>query len=83
MTKNDAEKAEVLSEFFSSVFTCEPDTNIPTLEPKNFNEPFIDAIMVTKQEIKKKLDKVKIDKSQGPDDVHPRLLLKRAGRLNK
>ena len=73
LTKNDGEKAEVLSEFFSSVFTREPDTNVPTLEPKSFNET-LDTIMITKQEVKKKLDKVKIDKSQGPDDVHPRIL---------
>ena len=71
LTKNDGEKAEVLLEFFSSVFTREPDTNVPTLEPKSFNET-LDAIMVTKQQVKNKLDKVKIDKSQGPDDVHPR-----------
>ena len=73
LTKNDGEKAEVLSELFSSVFTREPDTNVPTLEPKSFYET-LDAIMITKQEVKKKLDKVKIDKSQGPDDVHPRIL---------
>ena len=53
LTKNDGEEAEVSSEFFSNVFTREPDTNVPTLKPKNFNEP-LDDIMVTKQEVKKK-----------------------------
>ena len=73
LTNSDKEKAEVLSEFFSSVYTKEPDADIPTLEEKHVDRP-MDEISITTEEVLKKLQKLKIDKSPGPDAVHPRLL---------
>ncbi len=73
LTNSDGEKAEVLSTFFSSVYTEEPDTGIPVLERKQVDRP-LDEIEFTREEVMKKLQKLKIDKSPGPDSVHPRLL---------
>ena len=36
MADTDADKAEVLSDFFSSVFTREPNRDIPTLNKRSF-----------------------------------------------
>ena len=36
-TKEDKDKAEVLAEFFSSVFTIEPKEGIPILNSKDIN----------------------------------------------
>ena len=36
VTSNDQEKADILSDFFCSVFTQEDDTNIPILENRNY-----------------------------------------------
>ena len=73
LTKTDQEKAEVLADFFSSVFTLEPDTEIPKLEEKNYHDPLMN-MLITQEEVQKKLLKLKTDKSQGPDEIHPRIL---------
>ena len=74
LTNSDGEKAVVLSEFFSSVYTEEPDTDIPALEKKQVLDRPLAEIEITGEEVRKKLLKLKIDKSPGPDAIHPRLL---------
>ena len=71
-TKNDKDKAEVLSKFFSSVFTEEPDGEVPSMEPKT--EESLENVVVTAEDIAKRLKNTNIDKSPGPDNVHPRVL---------
>ena len=73
LTSNDQEKAEVLSEFFSSVFTLEPEDNIPTLPERNYQHKLTD-INITRDKVIKKLLKIKTDKSPGSDEIHPRAL---------
>jgi hypothetical protein len=68
LTSSDSEKANVLADFFSSVFTEEDDLVMPELDI-NPDIPNISA-----ETIKKKLDNLKIDKSPGPDNIHPRIL---------
>ena len=71
----DAEKAELLNDQFSSVFTKEDTENIPQQEDLNINSPLTN-ITVTTEKVKKKLNKLRTDKSCGPDDVHPLILKK-------
>ena len=73
LTQNDNEKAEVLSNFFTSVFTQEPNDNIPNIEKQAVKNVLSD-ITITAKEVEEKLKKLKIDKSPGPDEMHPRLL---------
>ena len=73
LTKTNQQKAEILGSFFSSVFTSEPDGAIPTLKPRHADTP-LDAINVTAAEVNDKLRKLKIDKSPGPDAMHPKIL---------
>ena len=69
----DREKADVLNDFFSSVFTRENLTDIPEPNPKN-NKDTLEDIQFTEEEIMKKLKKLNPTKSPGPDGLHPRVL---------
>ena len=73
MANTDHDKAEVLNQQFSSVFTREDLTNIPEFEPHPCTS-FLENIAITPNEVKKKLSKLRTDKSCGPDEVHPLLL---------
>jgi hypothetical protein len=73
LTSNDSDKAEVLLNYFSSVFTQEPDGPIPTLEDKITDESLAKAEFSEKQVMDKLLD-LNVNKSAGPDEIHPRIL---------
>ena len=64
------EKAEILAEFFQSVFTKEPYDTAPTLPIKETKFKMIE-MKITEDGI---LKKIKIDKSPVPDKIHPRIL---------
>ena len=72
VTENDSEKANVLNEFFSSVFVEEGDSPSPPFNA-NFND-VLNNILITTTEMEKKLKALKVNKSPGPDGMHPRLL---------
>jgi hypothetical protein len=73
LTSSDSEKANFLADFFSSVFTEEDDLVMPELDI-NPDIPKLDILNISAETIKKKLDNLKIDKSPGPDNIHPRIL---------
>ena len=79
LTENDQEKTEVLNNFFQSVYTQEDKTNIPKFENKT--DKILSSIEVTQQDIQNALQKLNINKSQGPDLIHPRLLKELAEQL--
>ena len=72
-TSSDEEKANVLQNFFSSVFTREPPGDLLYFETKDFKYKLTD-IDITYDMVKKKLLKLKLNKSPGPDPIHPRVL---------
>ena len=72
VTKSDEEKAETLNTFFQSVYTKEDKTNLPSFEDKT--EVFLTHIEVSKEDMCKALNNLNINKSQGPDRIHPRML---------
>ena len=66
-------KAEALGKFFASVFITEPpgDTPLLGLGPQwHFRQHNV----VTKEKIRKKIKKMKLGKSAGPDEISPWLL---------
>ena len=72
-TKLEKEKADVLSDTFSGVFTKEDSGDIPTLPKQNFTET-LDDVIISEEGIRKKLRTLNPGKSPGPDLVHPRVL---------
>ena len=72
ITENNSEKAEVLANFFSSVFVSEPDGEIP--EQINHGVSSISNIHISEERVKSKLNNLNVSKSCGPDLIHPRVL---------
>jgi len=73
LTQNDMEKAQVLNQFFSSVFTREDINTITDLAPREYTNQ-LDNIQIGTQDVEKLLIKLKPEKSPGPDQIHPRVL---------
>ena len=80
-TKTDSESCQVLSDFFSSVFTKEDSGKLPEFSQRTDSEE--NNILVTVQKVKKKLLNLKTDKSQGPDGINPRVLKECGSSLSK
>ena len=59
VTSSDSEKANVLADFFSSVFTEEDDLVMPELDINPYI-PKLDILNISTETIKKKLDNLKI-----------------------
>ena len=72
-TNTDRDKAEVPNDFFSSVFSQEDPSLMPTPEAKKV-ESFLEQIQISEEDIMNRLHKLKTNKSAGPDSIHPRLL---------
>ncbi len=78
---SDEDKAELLSEFYSSVFTKEPQGQLPTIPTKKIDTAFAFK-SISRTEVIKKLKKLKPSKSPGPDCIHPRVLQETAAELS-
>ena len=81
LTENDSEKAEILADFFSSVFTREPEEVEVTTEPAVTH--FKLDTFFTETDVLKLLKDIKTGKSPGPDKIHPRVLYEARDMLYK
>lgn len=72
-TDDDTEKANILGNYFSSVFTKEPDNEIPTLEKRKTLHKW-EKMQSSESKVIKALEALKPDKSPGIDGMHPRFL---------
>jgi hypothetical protein len=81
-TDVDAEKANILAEFFSSVFTIEPQNSIPTLETRETENSWT-QVNITQAQIKKVLDNLQPYKSPGIDNINPKLLKELSAEIAK
>ena len=75
MTKNDEQKAEALADYFSSVYI---DENCENVTP-NFELDFVEyksmrELLVSENNIKKIISMINVNKSPGPDGIHPRVI---------
>ena len=74
----DQKNAELLNGYFSSVFTQEDVSNIP--EPKIMfkgdNNEKLTELQVTPKEVLGKLENLKVDKSPGGDNIHPKIAIR-------
>ena len=76
MKYDEADKANLLLNQFSSVFTREPEGDIPRLETRT--QAKILDLVITVEMVLKALKDINVNKSCGPDNLHPRLLLELA-----
>ena len=79
--ETDLEKAEVLNSQFSSVFTKEDISNLPTTPQLDLKQE-LTSVHISPPMIAKKLKNLRSDKSPGPDGVHPHLLKTFSGILS-
>ena len=69
----DEGKANILNDYFSSVFTKENINNLPEFELKNLQETCTE-IYISVDEVKKKLQQLDPNKAQGPDKIPAKVL---------
>jgi hypothetical protein len=72
LTNGITERAEVLSEYFSSVFTIDNQTK--TIPGNKYSGQIIDHAVFTEEDVFIKLNSLNSAKSPGPDSIHPRVL---------
>jgi hypothetical protein len=76
-TKGEEQKANLLNDFFSSVFTREDIENIPDFDKRELIEE-MRVLDITEEMVLKKLKKLKPNKSAGLDRISPRVLIEAA-----
>ena len=82
---DDQQGAELLNDYFSSVFTKENTENVPQPDQKfkgTENEKLLN-LDITEYDVLNKLAKIKVDKSPGVDGIHPKLLFELRHELAK
>ena len=82
LTLVDKERANILNNYFASVFTKEKDENLPHFEERYFTEP-LEELEITNETVEKSLSSMKVGKSQGPDMIHPRILKETSSQIIK
>ena len=73
VTEDEKEAANVLNRFFQSVFTEEPDGDVPGLETNFIGDDMTDCLF-SEEDVAEHLKKLKPDKSPGLDGIHPQVL---------
>jgi len=71
--KTDKDKANIFCNYFSSVFNIEGDSSFDKL-PIYDNMSSMSSITFDCIDIAKRLKKLNVNKSEGPDDIHPKVL---------
>ena len=70
LTETKEEAANVLNRVFESVFTQEPDGNVPELDPRYEGDQLTD-FEFSVEDVREQLLKLKPEKSPGTDSIHP------------
>jgi len=72
MVEEDQQRAELFSQFFNTVYTVEDMAYIPDVVDRGSQK--LCTIQITEFEVKQLLKNLRVDKSSGPDIIHPRVL---------
>jgi ribonuclease P/MRP protein subunit RPP40 len=73
VTTSDSEKSQLFCRYFSTVFNT--DYQDPDIIPDRIVTEYPDTgLIINVEMVKKKLNNLNVNKSQGPDGIHPRIL---------
>ena len=78
---DDGEMANLLNDFFSSVFTRENGAQTPPAEATD--APAMSRVRITEWEVRKKIRRLRQEAATGPDEMGPRLLQELENELAK
>ena len=78
---DDKEKADILQDQFCSVFTKEPEGTLPHF-PKRTDE-LMAFLFVTEVMVCDEIKRLNLNKSLGPDEIHPRFLFELKDEISK
>ena len=78
---SDKDKANILQNQFASVFIHEPPGDVPSLP--TYTEFSTNHVKVTTEMVHEELSNLNINKSVGPDEIHPRILNELADELSE
>ena len=74
-TRDEHQMSNILNTFFASVFTTEDTSTIPVPPTVQFvNNNLLNNVNITEREVLNCIDKLKLNKSPGPDTISPRVL---------
>ena len=75
LLKDPHELSQEFNNFFASVFTEEDLSDVPQATNMSSLVSEIDSIEINEDRVRKCMTKLRADKSPGPDDISPRLLI--------
>ena len=76
LVDNDEEICNILAKYFNSVYTPVSEDEMP--EMNDMYEREINDIVITREDIRSRLERLNVTKSCGPDNLHPFVLQKTA-----
>ena len=83
-TQNEIEMAQILNKFFASVFTVENTESIPPILPLQIDAAqTLNNIVFHDHDIMRELNKIKINKTPGPDKISPKILKEASNEIVK
>ena len=77
--ENDTDITESIAKYFNSVYLPQNGEEMP--EMQELTDVQIGSINITQEMVKEKLEKLNVNKSCGPDDMHPHVLHKSASAM--
>ena len=68
----DKEITDIMGRYFNSVYTAPSNEAMPNMN--NMYNTELHTIPILREDVQKRLEKLNVNKSCGPDDIHPRVL---------
>ena len=72
LVDSDKDIANVMVKYFTSVYAVPSNEDMPDMN-ENY-ETEIGNIVISREDVQERLEKSKVNKSCGPDNIHPRML---------
>ena len=82
VSESNHKTACILNKFFASVFEKEGDDELPEFAERNYSQP-LESLLFTEEQVSKAIDHIKASKSQGPDNIHPKLIKETKSAIKK